>query len=134
MRKYIPVFVVLAALATIVAPLQATILVPGAAPVAPTRLSGLDAGSLVTNGGTANVYGFTGYDTTGHIAIIATLYFAVYQEAATGYLDFLYQIQIAKPKSQDAVLKQLNASFGQAGFVDADFLSWLNRPSCLRVF
>jgi hypothetical protein len=113
-------FVVIALL-MLAAPVQASILVPGAPSVPLDPINVLPAGSIVSNGGNVTVTPFTGLF-NGHIAIQGTLYLAVYQEAGTGFLDFLYQVQLNKI-SQDALLRQTAADFRPAaGFVDASYI------------
>jgi hypothetical protein len=113
---------VLAAFLVIVAPLQATVLAPGGA-AEPVSAEALPAGSIVSNGGNVALVSFTGIDAQGHTRYQGTLYFAVYQEAATGYLDFLYQIQNSK-KSHDSLERTTNVDFSAAaGFVDAGYLA-----------
>jgi hypothetical protein len=86
-------------------------------------MNSLPTGSVVSNGGTASSITFTALDIAHHNALTATLYFAVYKEAATGYLDFLYQIKSSKKGTQDAVTQQIVANFrGAAGYIDVDFL------------
>jgi hypothetical protein len=101
-----------------------TLLVPGAPPVPLTALDALPPGAIVSNGGMASSISFTGIDpATGHTALTATLYSAVYKEDATGFLDFLFQIQSSKLNSLDAVWNPISTNFSQAAsFLDADYL------------
>jgi hypothetical protein len=119
MKKYL--FAVLIAFLVAVAPAQASILVPGAPPVPLDPITGLPAGSIVSNGGNVTVEPFVGLF-NGHIAVKGTEYLAVYREAATGYVDFLFQVQSDKI-SQDAILRETLQDFrAAAGFVDASYI------------
>jgi hypothetical protein len=122
MNKLLFTLGALLGLVLIAPPVQATILVPGAPPVPVSPLNALPAGSIVSNGGTASTVSFTAVNSTGHVALIATLYFAVYKEAATGFLDFLYQVQ-SKKGGKDALALTLNSNFKPASFyLDASYL------------
>jgi hypothetical protein len=121
MKKCLLTFAVFIALLMLVSPVQASILVPGAPPVALDPITALPAGSIVSNGGNVTVTPFVGLF-NGHNAISGTFYLAVYKEAATGFLDFLYQVQINKT-SQDSLLRQTVVDFRPAaGFVDASYI------------
>ena len=67
--------------------LQATPLLPGGN-VRPSAESALPAGSFVF---AAETLAITGINALGQTRFTGTLTFAVYREAATGFLDFLYQ-------------------------------------------
>jgi hypothetical protein len=100
---------------------EASILVPGAPPVSLDPITGLPAGSIVSNGGSVTVEPFTSLF-HGHVSLAGTLYLAVYQEAATGFLDFLFQLKSSKI-SQDAIMRETLVDFRPAaGFVDAAYI------------
>jgi hypothetical protein len=109
-------------LGLIATPAQATVLVPGAAPVA-VSAEVLPAGSIVSNDGSVSTASFTGIDAQGHVHYTGTLYFAVYREAATGYLDFLYQVH-NDSTSRNNLHRTTHVDFsGAAGFIDASYLT-----------
>ena len=87
MKKCLFASAVFIALLMLISPVQASILVPGAPPVPLDPITGLPAGSIVSNGGTVTVRPFVGLF-NGHPVFTGTLYLAVYREAATGFLDF----------------------------------------------
>jgi hypothetical protein len=109
-------------LVMIAPPVQATVMSPGDPPATITGIAGLPAGSIISNGGNVSVESFTALDAQGHVRYQGTLYYAVYREAATGYLDFLYQIQNSK-KSHDAITRVTTIDFSSAaGYIDATYL------------
>ena len=121
MKKCLIVSAVFIALLMLVSPVRASILVPGAPSVALDPITGLPAGSIVSNGGTVTVTPFSASE-HGGVVFSGTLYLAVYKEAATGFLDFLYQAQINKT-SLDALTRQTSVDFRlAAGFVDATYI------------
>jgi hypothetical protein len=122
MKQGLSMFGALLGFAMITPAIQATLLTPGGGPTALTGVSSLPAGSIVSNGGNVSVLPFVGSDASGTIWYQGTLYLAVYREAATGFLDFLYQIQNSK-KSQNAIQRTTNADFSAARSVDATFLT-----------
>jgi hypothetical protein len=121
MKQVLTTFGALLGFAMVTPAIQATLLTPGAGPTALTGISSLPAGSIVSNGGNASVLPFVGTDASGTTLYQGTLYLAVYREAATGFLDFLYQIQNSK-KSQNGIQRTTNADFSAASSVDATFL------------
>src|SRR5713226_1089147 len=112
MKKSLVFTGAIAAFVVIAPSVKATVLAPGGAPE-PVSAEVLPAGSIVSNGGNVSVVSFTGIDAQGHTRYQGTLYFAVYQEAATGYLDFLYQIKNSK-KSRDSLERTSNVDFSAA--------------------
>ena len=122
MKQVLTTFGALLGFAMVTPAIQATLLTPGAGPTALTGISSLPAGSIVSNGGNASVLPFVGTDASGTTLYQGTLYLAVYREAATGFLDFLYQIQNSK-KSQNGIQRTTNADFSAASSVDATFLT-----------
>jgi hypothetical protein len=121
MKKYLLAPAGFIALLMLVLPVQASILVPGAPPVPLDPITGLPAGSIVSNGGTVTVTPFVSFEKGGAV-FSGTAYLAVYQEAATGFLDFLFQVQLNK-SSLDAFTRQTSLDFRPAaGFVDATYI------------
>jgi hypothetical protein len=126
MRKGFFAIAVLMGLGIISPPVQATVITPGGGNTPLTPLVSLPAGQIVSNGGKVTVEPFIGLF-HGHEAAVGTLYLAVYREAATGFLDFLYQIQYSKI-SQDAVMKQLTADVSAAkSYIDASYIRSLGK-------
>jgi hypothetical protein len=121
MKRFFLASAALLGCALVVSPAQATLLTPGAAPAAVSQISGLAAGSIASNGGNVSVAPFTGVDPiTGKTVVIGNLYFAVYREAATGFLDFLYQIQNMKG-SLDLIKLAAGSDFSPAkSYIDVE--------------
>ena len=121
MKKYLFASALFIALLMLVSPVRASILVPGAPPVAVDPITGLPAGSIVSNGGNVTVEPFVSFEKGGAV-FSGTAYLAVYKEAATGFLDFLFQVQLNK-SSLDAFTRQTSVDFRPAaGFVDASYI------------
>jgi len=87
--------------------LQATPLLPGGN-VRPSAESALPAGSFVFAPETLAI---TGINALGQTRFTGTLTFAVYREAATGFLDFLYQYH-NNASSRDPIQHVSNTDFG----------------------
>src|SRR5262249_6750310 len=110
MKKYLSILAALVGIGLVAPPAQATVLVPGAPPVPVSALAALPAGAIVSNGGLVSMATFSAFDALGRFHYSGTLYFAVWQESATGFLDFVYQIANDK-KSRDAIKRSTNVDF-----------------------
>jgi hypothetical protein len=98
--------------------LQATPLLPGGN-VVPSPESALPAGSYALSPETIAI---TGINALGQTRFTGTLTFAVYREAATGFLDFLYQYHNnASSISRDPIQHVSSTDFG-GNFTDVTYI------------
>jgi len=91
MKKVILILMAVLGLLAVSPTAQATALNPGDS-LAPTLEASLPAGAYATGGGPLSAP-FTGNNALGQHRFTGILTFAVYREAATGFLDFLFQVQ-----------------------------------------
>jgi hypothetical protein len=102
---------------------HATVMSPGGGAEAIGGLAALPSGSIISNGGNVSIATISGLDAQGHARYTETIYFAVYKEAATGYLDFVYQVANSK-KSHDSINRVTNVDFSSASsYLDATYLT-----------
>jgi len=98
------------------------LLVPAAAIVLPdaARATSLPAGSIIS--GTNLTQSGTAVNALGQFSFNTSVRYAVYQETATGHLDFLYQVRNDGPAGADSIDHVSSASF--KGFTTTvDFVS-----------